>query len=55
MHLYDFRVFWQMASMLQLSSPSAHSSTSKKKRKKRRKEKKEALSLKSETAYAGGT
>lgn len=28
MHLNDFRVFWQMASMLQLSSVSAHSSTS---------------------------
>lgn len=28
MHLYDLRVFWQMASILQLSRASAHSSTS---------------------------
>lgn len=33
MHLYDLTVFWQIASMLQLSSTSAHSSTSRKRRK----------------------
>lgn len=33
MHLYDLTVFWQIASMLQLSSTSAHSSTSGKGRK----------------------
>lgn len=36
MHLYDRRVFWQIASMLQLSKASAHSSTSREREKERK-------------------